>query len=297
MMSTTQKSITFLAITFAISWAFVIGGWALKLHENPAMLVPVLGASMFGPSIAAFICAMAFEKGRRAQSLGLRFKPNWWWLAAFVAPLLIAAVSVVLSIAFGGSSYVDPGAGAIAMVEHAAPEQADQVRALAPILTPLLLVQVLVGAVINAVILTFSEELGWRGYLHDLWRGAGFWRASLATGFIWGVWHAPAILFFGLNYPDNRPIGVGLFIAFCMLLAPILTFIRDRGSSVWAAGILHGTFNAVGGLTLIMLSKPEFPWNGIVGIGGFIALALGVALVSALQRGGPNAETAAAAQV
>jgi hypothetical protein len=50
----------------------------------------------------------------------------------------------------------------------------------------------------------------------------------------------------------------------------------------------------VGGLTMITLSKPEFPWNGIVGIGGFIALALGVVAVFALQRGGPRAETAPA---
>ncbi len=291
-MSKTQKSIIFLAITFAISWAIVVGSWALKLHENPVMLTPVLGASMFGPAIAAFICAMAFEKGRRAESLGLRFKPNWWWLAAFVTPILIAATSVALSIAFGGSTFVDPAAGTIAMVEQVAPDQAEQVRALAPILTPLLLVQLLVGCLINAVVLTFSEELGWRGYLHDLWRGAGFWRASVSTGFIWGIWHAPAILVFGLNYPDNRAVGVALFVAFCMLLAPLLTFIRDRGASVWAAGIFHGAFNAVGGLTLIMLSNPVFPWNGVVGIGGFIALALGVAVMFALQRGGPRVEPA-----
>lgn len=292
-MSTTMKSIVFLAIAFAVSWAIVIGAWALKLHENPAMLTPVLAASMFGPSIAAFICAMAFEKGRRAQSLGLRFKPNWWWLAAFVAPMLIAATSVMLSVAFGGSSFVDPGTGAIAMVERVAPEQAEQVRALAPILTPLLLAQVLAGALINAVVLTFSEELGWRGYLHDLWRRAGFWRASLGTGLIWGIWHAPAILLFGLNYPDNRALGIGLFVAFCMLLAPLLTFVRDRGGSVWAAGIFHGGINAVGGMTFVMLSKPEFPWNGIVGIGGFMALALGVVLVIVLQRGSPRAEAPA----
>ncbi|MGD9980680.1 MAG: CPBP family intramembrane glutamic endopeptidase [Hyphomonadaceae bacterium] len=292
-MSTTNKSIIFLAIAFAISWAIVIGSWALKLHENPNMLVPVLGASMFGPSIAALICALAFEKGRRAASLGLRFRPNWWWLAAYLAPILIAATSVALSIAFGGSSFVDPGAGTIAMVEQAAPEQAEQVRALAPILTPLVLAQALViGALINAVVLTFSEELGWRGYLHNLWRGAGFWRASLGTGVVWGIWHAPAILFFGLNYPDNRAVGVGLFVAFCMLLSPILTLVRDRGASVWAAGILHGTLNAVGGLTMVTLSNPVFPWNGIVGIGGFIALGLGVAL-TLLLRPSRSPQTAA----
>ena len=140
----------------------------------------------------------------------------------------------------------------------------------------------------NGVVLTFSEELGWRGYLHNLWRGAGFWRASLGTGAIWGLWHAPAILLFGLNYPDDRGVGIGLFVAFCMLMSPILTFIRDRGASVWAAGIFHGTFNALGGLTLLTLSNPTFPWNGVVGIGGFAALAVGVAIVALLRPSTPT---------
>jgi membrane protease YdiL (CAAX protease family) len=295
-MSTANKSIVFLALAFAISWAVVIGGWALNLHNDQGMSQLVLGVSMFGPSIAALICALVFEKGRRAESVGLRFKPNWWWLAAYLAPIAIAALSVALSIAFGGSTYVDLATGTIAMVEQVAPAQAEQTRAMAPILGPIVLFQALViGALINAVILTFSEELGWRGYLHGLWRGAGFWRASLSTGVIWGLWHAPAILLYGLNYPENRPLGVGLFVVYCALLAPILTFLRDRGASVWAAGIFHGVFNAVAGLTFLTLSNPAFPWNGIVGIGGFIALAVGVAIVALLPR--KTAEPAPAASV
>lgn len=296
MMSTTNKSIIFLALAFAISWAVVIGSWAIGWRED-ALAGYVLTASMFGPAIAAFICTMAFEKGRRSEALGLKFKPNLWWFAAYISPILIAAAAVALSIAFGGSAFVDPAVGTIAMVEQIAPEQANQVRALEPILGPLVLVQALViGALINAAVLTFSEELGWRGYLHGLWRGAGFWRTSLSTGAIWGMWHAPAIFLFGLNYPNDRAIGIGLFVAFCMLLSPILTFIRDRGGSVWAAGIFHGTFNAVAGLTLITLSNPIFPWNGVVGIGGFTALAIGVAIVALLRpnTSEPTATPAAA---
>jgi membrane protease YdiL (CAAX protease family) len=140
-----------------------------------------------------------------------------------------------------------------------------------------------INALISTVLLTFTEELGWRGYLHGLWRQAGFWKTSLAIGVVWGVWHAPAIYLFGLNYPDDRALGIGLFVAFCMLLSPMLTLVRDRGRSVWAAGLFHGTFNAVGPLTLGMISNPTFPWNGIVGIGGFVALALGVGVTLLLR--------------
>lgn len=289
-MSTTKKSIVFFAIAFAISWAIVIGGWAMGWHQNPNMMTLVLAGSMFGPSIAAFICVMAFEKGRRSEALGLRFKPNLWWLAAYAAPILICAASVAFTVAFGGGTYVDLNVSVLAMIEQVQPGQSAALQGVAPYLGLIVLAQALIlGALINTVILTFSEELGWRGYLHDLWRGAGFWRASLGTGVIWGIWHAPAIYLFGLNYPDNRALGVGLFIAFCVLLSPILTFLRDRGASVWAAGVFHGTFNALGALTLLSLSTPTFPWNGVVGIGGFIALAIGVAIVALLQRQAPAA--------
>ncbi|MFO0203107.1 MAG: hypothetical protein ACK528_08250, partial [Alphaproteobacteria bacterium] len=69
----------------------------------------------------------------------------------------------------------------------------------------------------------------------------------------------------------------------------ILTFIRDRGASGWAAGIFHGTFNALGGLTLLTLSNPTFPWNGVVGIGGFAALAVGAGIVALLRPSTPAA--------
>jgi membrane protease YdiL (CAAX protease family) len=74
-----------------------------------------------------------------------------------------------------------------------------------------------------------------------------------------------------------------------MLLSPLLTLVRERGGSVWAAGILHGAINAVAGLTLLALSDPAFPWNGIVGIGGYAALALSVLAVALFQ--GTQAKT------
>jgi len=293
-MSTATKSIIFLAIAFAVTWAIVIASWSLGLHENPQTGVYILAASMFGPSIAALICVFAFEKGRRSEALGLRFKPNWWWLLAWLAPIAIAFGGVALTVALSEHDYVGPGESVIAMLEATAPQAVEQVRAL-PALDIIIMAQaLLLGAVVNTVILTFSEELGWRGYLYDLWRGMGFWRASLLTGVIWGIWHAPMIYLYGHNYPDNRVLGVGLFVIFCTLLSPIITLIRERGKSVWAAGIFHGTFNALGGLTVLMVGNAAFPWNGAVGIGGFAMLAIGFLVTVLVQRGGERAVTAPA---
>jgi len=276
------KSIVFLALAFAISWGITIGAYYAGLREGPWTLM-VLTCMMAGPAIAALICAFAFENGRRVDALGLLFKPNVWWIYAWLIPLALAAASVVATILFSDRAYIDPGTALVAMAEEAGQD----LSATPPFFlstTFVLIMSVFVGPLINAPILTITEELGWRGYLHDLWRPSGFWRASLSTGFVWGVWHAPAILLYGLNYPENGQLGAGIFIIWCMLLSPLLTLVRDRGGSVLAAGIFHGTINAVAGLTLLALTNPVFPWNGIVGIGGFVALALGAVATALLVR-------------
>jgi membrane protease YdiL (CAAX protease family) len=188
----------------------------------------------------------------------------------------------------GGRSYVDPGTAAVAAAE-AQGQDLSQAPAWA-LGTPFIVaMSIFIGALFNAPVLTLTEELGWRGYLHYLWRPSGFWRASLGTGVIWGAWHAPAILFYGLNYPSHAELGAAIFVIWCALLAPIMTLIRDRGGSTWAAGIAHGTINAIAGLTIITLSSSEFPWSGFVGVGGFVAVAIGVIAVSMLQRRAPAA--------
>jgi len=285
-MSTTVKSAIFLAITFAVTWGIVIAGWNAGLHEgNPQIAVAVLAASMVGPTIAALICMIAFEKGQRIKSLGLGGRWSLWWFAAPLVPIALAGASVALTLLLSDRTYVDIGAASADAAAAAA--QGQDISELPAFLlsTPFIIgMSILVGGLINWLVLTFTEELGWRGYLHYLWRPAGFWRASLGTGVFWGIWHAPMIYLFGHNYPDDRVLGVGLFVVFCMLLSPIMTLIRDRTNSVWSAGLFHGMFNAVGGLTVAALSNPTFPWNGIVGIGGFIALAVGFAVVLLLQR-------------
>lgn len=286
-MPVARKSAVFLTLTFVLSWAVAIDGHFAGASQTPLAALILVGM-MAGPTIAAIICTFAFEQGRRAEALGLRFRPNLWWLYAWLIPIAIAAFSVIVTLALSDRTYADIGAATAAN----AAAQGQDISTVPPFLisTPFILGMALVlGALINTPILTFTEELGWRGYLHNLWRPSGFWRASLGTGFVWGIWHAPAIYFYGLNYPNNAVLGIALFTLYCMLMSPLLALVRDRGGSVWAAGIFHGTINAVGGLTVVMLNDPSFPWNGIVGIGGFIALAIACALIFVLQRKAPAA--------
>lgn len=288
-MSNAAKTVVYLVIAFAVTWSVVIGSYLAGLHRDPNMAVLTLAVSMAGPAIAALFCAFAFEKGRRAEALGLGGRWTLWWFAAWLAPIAMAAGAVAATVLLSDRNYVDIGATVRETVQ-AQGQDLSRAPAFAFSTGFIVGMAVTLGAAVNWLILTFTEELGWRGYLHHLWRPAGFWRASLATGLVWGMWHAPAIYLVGLNYPGNRVLGIGLFAIFCMLLSPIMTFIRDRTNSVWSAGLFHGTFNALGGLTIAATSNPVFPWNGIVGIGGFIALGVGAAIVALLQ---PHRQTSA----
>jgi membrane protease YdiL (CAAX protease family) len=292
-MSTTAKSIVFLAITFAISWGVAIGGHFSGLRDamGPYGPIAILTVMMAGPAIAAIICAQAFEKGRRIAALGLHFKPNLWWLIAWIIPIAIVVASVVVTLLLTDQHYVDLGEATRRTVES----QGQDPSQIPPFMLSSLFIigmSVTLGPLINTFVLTFTEELGWRGYLYDLWRPHGFWRTAIVTGVIWGLWHAPAIYLFGLNYPTEPALGMGIFTAYCVPLAIIFTHVRERGGSVWAAGIMHGTFNAVPGLSILSLSAPEFPWTGIVGIGGMIALVIGALVVALLRMGTPSAQRA-----
>ncbi len=284
MMSTTNKSIIFLALAFAISWAIAIGAHFAGLSQNPQFATGILAAMMTGPAISALICTFAFEKkGERVKALGLHFKPNVWWFLAWLIPIMIGVGAVAATVLLSSHHYVDIGEAVRAQAE-----QAGQDMSAAPAFATntifIVCTALIFGGLINMPILTFTEELGWRGYLYSLWRPSGFWRTSIGTGVVWGIWHAPAIFFYGLNYPDDRALGLGLFVLFCVLLTPIITLVRERSGSVWAAGLFHGTFNALGGLTLLAISTPVFPWNGIVGIGGFIALAVFALITLLIHR-------------
>ena len=179
-MSVTNKSLVFLAITFAFSWAVTFVGWSMGAAQSPTTGVAVLALMMAGPAIGAAMCVFAFEKGRRADALGLRFKPNWWWIWAFVIAVAIAATSVLVTVLVSPYGFADPAEGVRAVIAAQAPDKLSELPS-PEVLDAILIPQIVLGSVINAVILTFTEELGWRGYLHHLWRPSGFWQEGSPT--------------------------------------------------------------------------------------------------------------------
>lgn len=273
-MPTRLKSAVFLCLVFALSWPVLIGGWLFG-HRDAAEAGVLLLAFSASPGLSAIICAGVFERGRRNEALGLGFHPNIWWLWAALIPLLVVFASIVFTLLL--SSIQIAGMDAMA-AEAGRVLELPADRALSAI--PGKLALNLLG---YSMLFTLTEELGWRGYLYDLWRRFGFWPTSLATGLVWGVWHWPMIYFYGLNYPNAPGVGLAAFPIYTMLSACLMTVIRDRGGSVWAAGIMHGATNTFPLLFLISLGDRGWPW-GIAGVGGILALGIAVAIIWLSRR-------------
>lgn len=265
----------FIGLTFLINWlmvaVFVVSGGTWNTF-NALVLATVY---MFVP----MVCAVAVQKhyGEAVRRpLGISFKVNRWWLAAWLLPPVIAFGALGVSLLFPGVSYSPGLEGMLERYESVlTPEQLELIKKqieespVHPIW--LALIQGLfAGITINAVA-GFGEELGWRGFLQREFGDMGFWRASILIGVIWGVWHAPLILQ-GHNYPQYPVVGVFMMIGWAVLLSPTFSYVRIKGKSVIAAAIIHGTVNATYGISVMVLKGGNELLIGVTGLAGFVVL-------------------------
>ena len=88
----------------------------------------------------------------------------------------------------------------------------------------------------------------------------------------------------GHNYPEHPVAGVFMMVTFCVLLTPLMVFIREKSGSVVIAAIAHGTINALGGISIMYLAGYKELIGGITGLAGFIALAVADLVILLLRK-------------
>ncbi|MEO0422476.1 MAG: CPBP family intramembrane glutamic endopeptidase [Pseudomonadota bacterium] len=276
-----MRMLTFLLATFGVSWAIALGlhGAGGLAGAPPPLVAAALLAYMFGPAVGAVLATALFDRGAFLRTLGLT--PFRWgrtvrWVAiGWGLPLLLIVLATSLILVVLGA----PPADAAARLHAQASAAAQAAGASLPVSPEQLLwltlaVNLPVGIVINTVLITFNEELGWRGWLYTRLAHLGFWRVSLITGLLWGLWHAPIVLM-GHNYPGLGLLGVALMIAWTVLFAPYFTLVREGGGNIWAAGAMHGAVNAGTGIGLLFVPTPVWPHSGLLGAAGFAVLLAG----------------------
>lgn len=278
----------YVLVTFGFSWAIALalhaaGGFSAAGPFLPAILL----AYMFGPALGAVAASLPFERGRFLKALSLRqFRVRpvaVWTLYGWFVPILLCALALAATLVLTGQGPADAAQRLAGTIEAQGIELPMSAHTLL-ILT--LALNVPIGIVLNTVVITLNEELGWRGFLQPKLAGLGFWPMSILIGAVWGIWHAPVVLM-GHNYPGLGWSGVALMTGWTILVTPYLSLARERSGHVLPAGAFHGSINAVAGVSLLYAPQTAWPWNGILGLGGFGVLVLGWIAIWLYRRARP----------
>jgi membrane protease YdiL (CAAX protease family) len=268
----------FIGLTFGFNWLLALLFFVLVGNQNPIAALVLMIAYMFVPMIMAIVVQKFVYKEAVKAPLGISFRLNRWFLAAWLLPPLLALATFGVSLLLPGVAYSPDMAGMFERFQATlTPEQMAQMRVQAAALPihPIwlgLLQGLVAGVTVNAAA-AFGEELGWRGFLQRELAGLGFWKSAGLIGLIWGIWHAPLILQ-GHNYPEHPVAGVGMMTMWCILLSPVMSYIRLRAKSVIAVAIFHGTLNGTYGLASMLVQGGNDLTVGLAGLAGFVVLAL-----------------------
>jgi membrane protease YdiL (CAAX protease family) len=273
-----KKVILFVGLTFFANWLMAILFFAFGGRWGTAASLLMAASYMFVPMVITIIVQKSIYKEPLKEPLGISFKLNRWFLIAWLLPPIIAFATIGVSLLFAGVEYCPEMTGLLERYKSiVTAEQLQQMQNFPsvfrshPILMGLLL-GLIAGVTINAVA-GFGEELGWRGFLQRELGFLGFWKSSVVIGIIWGVWHWPLILR-GHNYPQHPVIGIFMMVVLCVLLAPIFSYVRLKAKSVIAAAIIHGSFNATAGISIVAVKGGNDLAVGVVGLAGFVVLVI-----------------------
>ncbi len=285
---------TYCAITFALTWTFwfaTVYPTALPLleaGENPLgapVTTLLVGAGMIFPAIGVVLTRLVTGEGfLHAGIRPVDFRHTWkYYVAGWFGPiaLVAAGAAVFFLVNPGDFDPAMPSFMSLVQEQLAATGQADafdaaQLRAMGYAQLAL----VLVAPLLNCVP-CFGEEWGWRGYLlPKLMERHSATYAVVASGIVWGLWHAPITALghnYGLGYPGWPVTGVLAMCCFCVVLSAFLSWLTLRAKSCLPAVLAHGALNGCAAApAMFALAANPFVGpapTGILGGIGFIAIA------------------------
>ncbi|MBP5722655.1 MAG: CPBP family intramembrane metalloprotease [Bacteroidales bacterium] len=262
-----NKTIFFSVLVLFLSWTAAALFYLLNGDLQTTAGFVFMTSYMFFPLISVVI-VQAIHKEPILKGLGVSFKLNRWFVVAWLLPVVFNVAAMFASALFPPMRFSTETPllqNALAQMSQSIPD-IDAYKLLA-----LTIVSGLsAGITINALF-AFGEEIAWRGWLLKQFEGVTFLKASLIIGVFWGIWHAPLIAM-GHNYAQHPFIGLGMMIVCCVLLTPVIQYIRVKSKSVISAAIFHGTLNAGAGLSLMYLDNFNDLLGGSAGLAGFLVL-------------------------
>lgn len=260
-----KRLVIYLSLTFGLTWGLLIpAGFALGTFErgetSSALMMGLIALSMFFPLVGALVANASCKPEERIDlAVKLHVKQNVRsYLMAWFMPAGLALLGCVLFFAVN-PQWFDPTMQSYLVSTAASaglsPSELSSTMPPTPVvLGSTIVFSLTVAPFINAIP-AFGEELGWRGMLFPTLSELMSERsAALASGVIWGLWHAPAIAMghnYGMGYAGFPLAGVLTMTLTCTAMACWLSLLRVSSGSVWPCALAHGAFNAVANVGLV----------------------------------------------
>ncbi len=114
---------------------------------------------------------------------------------------------------------------------------------------------IILGLSIN-LIFSFSEEMGWRGFMLRELSPLGFTKCVFIIGGIWALWYAPLIW---MNTQNLNYVLINTF--YFMLLSPIYIALKYLSKSLIAVSLMHSMLSAFASFSMLSYQKTAYFMN------------------------------------
>jgi len=289
----TRRILLYVGITFALTWAYcllviypLMNGTTLS--GVPAAATQLLvAAAMFFPAVGVLLTRLITKEGFKNAWLRPHLKGNLKiYLLAWFGPGILTLLGMgVYFLVFPGT--FDPACSYMAQTLESLGTPADMIPMPLPMLMLVQTMQALFLAPILNFVTCFGEEWGWRGYLlPKMAKKLPPIPMLLATGVIWGLWHAPLTIVghnYGTGYPGFPFTGIFAMCCFCIVMGVFLSYITMKTESCIPAVLAHGAVNGIAAIGMYFTKDGGNPFigpvpTGIVGGIPFIVTAVLIVL-------------------
>lgn len=286
----TKRILTFLAITFGITYLYEIAVVRPLVYSEDVMMQSIgsaiLSLAMFVPAIGVVLTRLITKEGfKNCWLVPKNFKKTWkYYVIGYFAPSLLTLLGMAVYFVIFPDK-LDMNMGYLVSV-YAAQGLEMEPQVLMVTLIAQIVMAIFLGAILNCIT-CFGEEWGWRGYLlPKMKEKMPMLPMLLVTGVIWGLWHAPLTCMghnYGIDYTGYPVTGILAMCGFCIVMGIIFSYITLRSGSCIPAILAHGALNSIASTGIYFTSDGGNPFigpapTGIVGGIGFIVVAVVMAI-------------------
>jgi membrane protease YdiL (CAAX protease family) len=235
--SPNRRVLLYIAAVLVAAWLWML---SFRLGFRPSEWVAIT-VLMWIPGFVSILFRLLFREG--FADVGWRVGKVRSWVWAYIGPLALGALSVLLALLLGRVT-VAPHLSEQTMLEAVFFKLSWPMRDVR--VAGLLIQRFLAVALISigpGFFCAFGEELGWRGYLLPRLMHDG-WPAPLSlSGIVWGVWHLPLFVLTGYAH-GKLVLSLLMFTLLTALFGVFIGWLRLTSGSVFVATMAHTSFNA-----------------------------------------------------